>query len=127
MLIVPQEVRDYSTIKSVKDRSEEQLIIDIIQAESKLMEVTGRATDDAIFSPLPEGVNVFLIRWAEYYAANSDFANSGQYKSETFDDYKYDKFDTAKIVSPDINGLIKSYIMIEDVTGRQIIFRMRAI
>ena len=128
MLIQPQEVRDYTTIQSVIDRTDGQLTIDILQAQAKLEEATGRAIDDELFDPtLPDAVRIFLIKWAEYYAANSDFANAGQYKTETFDDYKYDKFDSAKVVIPDVNALIKDYILEEEVSGKQIIFKMRSI
>jgi len=127
MLVQPQEIRDYTTIQSVIDRTDAQLTIDILQAESKLFEATGRTSNDVIFSPLPENIRIFLIKWSEYYGANSDFANAGQYKSESFDDYEYDKFDSAKVTIPDVNSLIKQYILEEDVSGKQIIFKMRVV
>lgn len=123
-LIVPQDVKDYTTSSKVKARTDEQLNIDIGRAELKLEAMTGRKTDDPIFSPLPAQIETFLILWSEYYGAASDFESTG-IKSETFDDYSYTKEKATTIPIPDTNNLIENYKIENAQVGKEIFMRMR--
>jgi len=124
MLITPQDVKDYTTSSKVKARTDVQLEVDIDRAELKLESMTGRKIDDSIFSPLPTNVKTFLILWAEYYAAASDFESIGM-KSETFDDYSYTKDSASTISTPDTYSLIEDYIATGGQIGTEVYMRMR--
>lgn len=126
MLIQPSDVANYSTSTAVKNRGENQLTMDILQAETKLFQLTGREENDPEFSPLPEKVKVFLIKYSEFYAMLADYTEKG-YKTETHDDYSYTKFENAKLKEPDLLFLIKDYIKTDAKSGKAVIFRMRAI
>ena len=126
MLIEPSDIKNYSTSKAIAERTDNQLVIDILQAQTKLFHMTGRKEDDEIFFPLPENIKIFLIKYSEFYALLADYTEKG-YKTEAHDDYSYTKFDNAKLQEPELLFLIKDYIKTDANAGKAAIFRMRAI
>lgn len=123
-LITSQDIRDYTSSSKVKSRTDAQLQVDIQRSELKLTTMTGRKITDPIFSPIPSSIKTFLILWAEYYAAASDFESAGM-KSETFDDYSYTKSEGAIIPIPDTLSLIQEYIDKGGQIGTEVYMRMR--
>jgi len=124
MLITPQDVREYTTSKKIKRRTDEQLQVDIYRAELKLQAVTGRKLDDPIFDPLPANVKIFLILWTEYYSLSADVESTTK-KSETFDDYSYTNYNGVTVKEPESLDLIKDYIKDNGEVGTQLFMRMR--
>lgn len=125
--ITPQEVRDYSGYKEVKDRTDAQLAVDITKAESYVIRYTKSKFDgiEADGSPeeLPAEVKTAVILLAEMYAYNAAIRQV-RMKSETFDDYSY-TVDTSEITidSLGLEGLLDGYV--EDIARGGIFFRMR--
>ena len=97
--VTPKEVIDYSDNQRVKNRAEEKLTVDIFRAEQYVIKYTNnRFDDDTKYPTAPEPVRMAIILLAESYASSASESdkNSGNYKSETFDDYSYTLADTAK-------------------------------
>ena len=95
--VTPQEVRDYSDIVSIKERSDAKLEFDIARAEWYVIAYTHNNFSDKIKYPtVPEPVRLAVILLAESYAASSAGLSQGvgNFKSETFDDYSYTVADT---------------------------------
>lgn len=86
--VTPQEVRDYSEIKSVQQRTDARLIVDIARAEQYVITYTHNTFED--MDEIPTAVKSAVILLAEAYArsATSKFTTKG-IQSETFDDYSY--------------------------------------
>jgi hypothetical protein len=112
--VTPQEVREYSDRKSVKDRSEMKLAVDISRAQWYVIKYTNYDFSDAIKYPiLPEPVKTAVLLLSESYAADAANLSDGvgSYKSESFDDYSYTAADTAyKIGNLDLGPLLDPFI-----------------
>ena len=97
--VTPEEVKEYTENVKVKERPDEKLRWDIVRAEMYVIKYTGnRFNDDVKYPEIPDNVKLAVILLAEMYsssAATSD-KNSGNYESESFDDYSYKIADTAK-------------------------------
>lgn len=125
--VTPQEVRDYSGYKEVKDRTDVQLKTDITKAESYVIRYTKRKFDgvDQEGAPekLPEDVKTAVILLAEMYAYNAAIRQV-RMKSETFDDYSY-TVDTSMldVDSLGINRLLDGYV--GTAARGKVLFRMR--
>lgn len=125
--ITPKEVRDYTGYKEVKERTDEQIAVDITKAEAYVIRYTKRKFDsigaDGITEELPVEVKTAVIILAEMYAYNAAIRQV-RMKSETFDDYSY-TVDTSEITidSLGLEGLLDGYV--KDVAREGIIFRVR--
>ena len=116
--VTPEEVKDYSDRKSVKDRDDSKLVIDISRSEMYVISYTRNKFDDEVKYPvIPEPVKNAVVLLAETYAAGAaglggDAEVSGNFKSETFDDYSYNIIDSAtKIDNLDLGFLLDDYIV----------------
>lgn len=96
--VTPDEVREYSEIKQVRERSDKRLEVDIARAEQKVISYTNNKFTD--YDAIPSAVRTAVILLAEAYGYNTYVAVSGK-KSETFDDYSY----TADTSGINVNGL----------------------
>ncbi len=97
----PQEVKDYSEIKAVQQRTDARLRIDISRAEQYVISYTHN--DFSEYNTIPSAVKNAVILLAENYA-HAAVMSSKQEKSETFDDYSYTAFSSADI-SADVSNL----------------------
>ena len=99
--VSPQEVKDYSEIKAVQQRTDARLRIDISRAEQYVISYTHN--DFSEYNTIPSAVKNAVILLAENYA-HAAVMSSKQEKSETFDDYSYTAYSSADI-SADVSNL----------------------
>lgn len=84
--VTPQEVRDYSEIPAVQQRSDARLAVDIARAEQYVITYTHNSFESE--EEIPQAVKTAVLILAEAYGHNSIIA-AKEVKSETFDDYSY--------------------------------------
>lgn len=119
--VTPKEVREYSEIKSVQERTDARLVIDISRAEQYVISYTGN--DFSGYKEIPQDVKTAVILLAENYGYNSAVSARGL-KSETFDDYSYTADTSLKSVDGlDIKPLLEGYM--KDKDGGSIVMRLR--
>lgn len=125
MLITPSDLKAYSVFDVVKERPDELLEQDILEAEVEIESIVGH--DFSEYDPLPEKAKLALLKMAQFFAlVNSDESIVKGYKSEKIGDYSYTLGDGSVLRKPDVYGLLKEYI-IESSTNESIKFRMRAL
>lgn len=119
--VKPKEVRDYSEIKSVQERTDARLVIDIARAEQYVISYTGN--DFSEYEEIPQNVKTAVILLAEAYGYNSA-VSAKELKSETFDDYSYTADTSLKSIDGlDIKPLLEGYM--KDKDGGNIVMRLR--
>lgn len=113
--VIPDEVREYSEIKQVQQRSDKRLEIDISRAEQKVISYTNNKFTE--YSVIPAAVKTAVILLAEAYGYNTFIATSGK-KSETFDDYSYTA-DTSgiNVGELDIESMLDEFCVSEPRNG----------
>ena len=113
--VTPQDVREYTDRKSVANRTDERLMIDISRAEMWVIRYTNNRFDDAEkFPEIPAAVRTAVILLAELYASDAaDIAKrGGKFRSESFDDYSYTKVDVEDCIRDlDLGALLDDYIV----------------
>ena len=113
--ITPQDVKSYSEIKSVQNRSDSRLAVDIARAEKYITTYTHNDFKD--YDPIPDEVKTAAILLAEAYGKQAVSA-SKEYKSETFDDYAYQANDAeVSLESLDIAALLDDFVVNEPKNG----------
>lgn len=115
--ISPQEVKDYTEIKEIKDRADKKLSFDIARAEQKVIKITNNKFDAEEYNNgVPEVVKMAIILVAEAYAKNTIETTKKQIKSESFDDYSY-TLDAGYIDLDSLNleELLSEYIIPEGI------------
>ena len=86
--VTPDNVKEYSDLEDVLNRSEKKLKYDIQRAEAYIISFTNNSfSDDDYPGGVPEDVKLADVILAEYFAHNKQ--NIGKKTSETFDDYAY--------------------------------------
>ena len=111
MLISPEEVRAYSVFESVKNRSDELLTSDIIEAEAEVFKIAGHDFTSEKYQPLPEKAKIALIKMAQFFALiNGDESIIKGYKSEKIGDYSYTLADGKAVSKPDVYNLLIDFI-----------------
>lgn len=122
--VTPAEVRAYTEIESVQERSDERLAVDITRAEQYVIAYTHNIFKDD--DPIPNEVKTAVIILAEAYAHNSYLVSSGgEMKSETFDDYSYTKNEGTTIDIEDLGlGMLLDPFIRTQASGN-VFFRMR--
>lgn len=124
--ITPEEVKEYTDLKEVQERSETKLKFDITRAEMKIISITNNKFDTDDYTELPDSVKMATVLLAEAYAKNAVEAAKKNIKSETFDDYSYTvESSTIDIDSIDLDGLLDEY-MIEKGSGK-IVMNLRSL
>ncbi len=105
--VTPEEVKAYSEYKTVKNRDNNKLSIDISRAEQYVIKITNNSFEN---KEIPVGVKTAVILVAEAYAFNATLA-ADRKKSEQFDDYSYTMDDSKPIDIPslDLSALLEEY------------------
>ncbi|MGN7945805.1 protein YqbG [Bacillus sp. 22446] len=111
MLISPEDVRAYTVFESVKNRSDELLESDIIEAEAEVFQIVGHDFSSEKYQPLPEKAKIALIKMAQFFALiNGDESIIKGYKSEKIGDYSYTLADGNAVSKPDVYNLLIDFI-----------------
>lgn len=84
--VTPTDVKEYSELQSVQNRTDVRLAVDISRAEKYVINYTHN--DFEGFEEIPQDVKTAVIILAEAYAHNA-VEQTKSLKSETFDDYSY--------------------------------------
>ncbi len=84
--VTPRQVKSYSEIKAVQERTDERLKVDISRAEEYVISYTNNTFEE--LEQIPESVKTAVILLAEAYGNNA-VLSSREMTSETFDDYSY--------------------------------------
>lgn len=109
-IIIPKDVKEYTTFPRVKNRPDRLLEQDILEAEVEIEEVTGHLFTDPKYDPLPPRVKLAAIKLAQFYAlVNSDENLARGVKQERFENYSYTLADGQSIAKPDIGALLAKY------------------
>ena len=110
-LITPTDVRAYTSFDEVKERTDPQLNVDIMQAEADVFAYVGHRFTEPEYIPLPDEVKTALILLTEHYAlVRGDESLVKGYKSEKLKDYSYTKGDNATLAGkPEIANLLRAY------------------
>ncbi|MCR5824857.1 MAG: DUF3199 family protein [Lachnospiraceae bacterium] len=132
--VTPQQVKAYTDITAVSERSVTKLQTDIARAEQYVISYTHNDfSDTAYASSMPSEVILAIILLAEAYAnqaimaakQSGVIAQTGK-KSETFDDYSYTMSDSTSeldISTLNLPSLLDAYVIAE--ARGAITFRMR--
>ena len=115
--VSPQDLKDYTEIKEIKERADKKLAFDIARAEQKIIKITNNKFDEEEYAEqIPETVKMAIILVAEAYAKNTIEKAKKQIKSESFDDYSY-TLDSGIIDLDSLNleELLSDYIMSEGI------------
>ena len=126
-LITPEQVIAYTEFDAVKAREPAKLESDILQAEIELFSKAGHKFSDSQYIPIPDAVQLAVIKLTEYYAlVNSDESMAKGYTSERLGDYSYTLSNGTNISKPSIDLLIADYVL-KAAPKRPVSFRMRAL
>ncbi len=126
--VTPAEVREYTEIEAVQQRSEARLKVDISRAEQYVITYTHNKFDGDIEVPAPIRTAVILL--AETYASYANQmkkTGGGAMKSETFDDYAYTAGDFSfedLVKALDLSALLDDFAVTSSASGG-VAFRMR--
>lgn len=119
--VTPQEVKEYSEIPAVQQRSDTRLAVDIARAEQYIITYTHNSFKDMEESPASVKMAVLLL--AEAYGHNAIIA-AKEVKSETFDDYSYTaESSQISVEALDLSALLDDYVINEPRNG--VTLRMR--
>ncbi len=121
--VTPAEVKNYTEISAVGERSDSKLAVDISRAEQYVITYTHNDFSAIAYATtIPPSVRTAVVILAEAYARQAvlsakqtDFAvsKSGK-KSETFDDYSYTVSDSVSDVDIDalnLSSLLDDYVL----------------
>lgn len=119
--VTPQEVKEYSEIPAVQQRSDARLTVDIARAEQYVITYTHNSFKD--MEEIPQAVKTAVLILAEAYGHNAAIA-AKEVKSETFDDYSYTA-ETSQISVEvlDLAALLDDYVIAQPRNG--VTLRMR--
>ncbi len=108
--VTPEDVKDYSDLEKVKNRSDAKLKIDIQRAESFIIHYCNHDfSAEKYMGSVPENVKTAAVLLAEYYAYSKQ--NVGSKVSETFDDYAYTTSDSQiELSTLGLDALLDQYI-----------------
>jgi len=124
MLITPSDLKAYSVFDVVKERPDELLEQDILEAEVEIESIVGH--DFSEYDPLPEKAKLALLKMSQFFALiNSDESITKGIKSEKIGDYSYTLSDGQSIKKPDVYNLLKEYIEPSQIGSVNL--RMRAL
>jgi hypothetical protein len=119
--VTPQEVRDYSEIKEIQERTDARLKVDISRAEKYVITLTHNSFE--AFEEIPEDVKTAVCILAEAYGQRA-IQSAKSVKSETFDDYSYTaESSTISIDDLDLAALLDEFVINEPRNG--VTMRMR--
>ena len=119
--VTPQELREYSDLKQVQERTDARLTVDISRAEQYILTLTHN--DFSEHTEVPQEVKTATLLLAEAYGYNAALKTKN-IKSETLDDYSYTaEYATISIDELDIAALLDKYVVAAPRNG--VSMRMR--
>lgn len=120
--VTPEEVKAYSEIAVVQQRSDVRLQVDISRAEQYVIAHTHNSFKEP--ETIPPAVKTAVILLAEAYANNAA-ESAKKVKSETFDDYSYTAADSTMISIDglDLASLLDEFIIL--APNNKVTMRMR--
>lgn len=127
--VLPKEVKAYTEIEAVQNRTKARLEMDIARAEQYVIAYTRNHFEE--YGEIPGPVRTAVILLAEAYA---NYANQlkktggGAVKSETFDDYSYTAGDGSfedLVKALGLAALLDEFVVSETKGGGNITMRMR--
>lgn len=119
--VLPKDVKEYTEIESVQQRSKARLEVDIARAEQYVINYTNNPFTDCV--EIPSAVKTAVTLLAEAYAAYASQlrkTSGGTLKSETFDDYSYTAGDstfTDTIKALDLAALLDDFVLTKPRSG----------
>lgn len=119
--VLPEDVKTYTEIEAVQNRSEARLEVDIARAEQYVITYTHNQFEDCTEVPPPVKTAVILL--AEAYASHTNQlkrTGGGALKSETFDDYSYTAGDStfeSLVKDLDLAALLDNYVIVVPNSG----------
>lgn len=106
--VTPEDVKKYSELESVQNRTDARLAVDISRAEKYVINYTHNKFEG--FDVIPEDVKTAVIILAEAYAHNA-VEQTKSLKSETFDDYSYTvESNYIELSTLDISSLLDEWV-----------------
>lgn len=126
MYISAQELRDYTVIQLVKNRDDELLEQDILEAQTEINIMTERDFSDTTqFPTVPDEVILATKKLAQYYAMmNSDESALKAVTSESIGNYQYSK---GSLQKPDLSHLLHKYKTETSAGSTKVAFRLRKV
>lgn len=119
--VTPNEVKEYSEIPAVQQRSDARLTVDIARAEQYVITYTHNSFKD--MEEIPQAVKTAVLILAEAYGHNAAIA-AKEVKSETFDDYSYTaETSQISVEALDLAALLDDYVIAQPRNG--VTLRMR--
>nr|UWI04087.1 MAG: Protein of unknown function (DUF3199) [Bacteriophage sp.] len=119
--VTPKEVKEYSEIPAVQQRSDARLTVDIARAEQYVITYTHNSFKD--MEEIPQAVKTAVLILAEAYGHNAAIA-AKEVKSETFDDYSYTaETSQISVEALDLAALLDDYVIAQPRNG--VTLRMR--
>ncbi len=124
---LPKDVKEYTEIEAVQNRSKARLEVDIARAEQYVINYTNNQFTDYVEIPSP--IKTAIILLAEAYASySSQLKKTGgrALKSENFDDYSYTASDSTfedLVKALDLDVLLDGYVIAKPRSG--VTMRMR--
>ncbi len=125
--ILPKDVKEYTEIETVQNRSKARLEVDIARAEQYVINYTNNQFTD--YTEIPSPIKTAVILLAEAYASYSSQlkkTGGGALKSENFDDYSYTASDSTfedLVKALDLDVLLDGYVIAKPRSG--VTMRMR--
>lgn len=107
--VTPADVKGYSELPNVQNRSDVKLAVDITRAEEYVLNYTHN--DFSEYDTIPAAVLTAIMLLAEMYGHNA-VITSKTLKSESFDDYSYTS-ETSSITLEDtgVDMLLDPYVV----------------
>lgn len=113
--VTPDDVREYSDIKAIQERTDKRLMTDIFRAQQYVVSYTNN--DFSEYEEIPQSVKTAVILLAEIYGYNS-VTSAKELKSETFDDYSYTAENSVRSISDsDIEPLLEEFVKAKAKNG----------
>lgn len=112
-MITSDDVKSYSSFSAVQNRGNEQMEMDILEADAEIKSLVGHDFSDPKYDgAMPAELKLAYLKMAQYFALiNSDESIVKGYKSESAGDYSYTLADNGgSLQKPDIDSLISGYV-----------------
>lgn len=126
MSITPADLKDYSTFEKVLNRPDDQLKMDILEAEAYIQKKIAKPLNEYV--PLPDKLKLALLKVGQFFAlVNGDESIVKGYKSEKIGDYSYTLGDGSALNMPDVTDLLADYAPEDEGQTNGFFLRMRPI
>lgn len=119
--VLPEDVKAYTEIESVQQRTDARLEVDIARAEQYVISYTHNKFSDC--DKIPPAIRTAVILLAEAYASYSaqlKKTGGGTIKSETYDDYSYTAGEGTfedLVKALDLDALLDEYLIAQPRSG----------